>query len=51
MRGYDTYGPVPARLGFIAAALFEESSRRTGLVLCATGEKVNVADLPSTSAE
>ena len=28
-RGYSTYGPVPVRLGFIMAALFDESLQRT----------------------
>ena len=27
-RGYDTYGPVPVRLGFIMAALVDESLQR-----------------------
>ena len=27
-RGYNTYGPVPVRLGFIVAALFDERVRK-----------------------
>jgi hypothetical protein len=39
MKGQNTYGPVPVRLGSFVAALLDESPRRNGRSTSATGGK------------